>query len=183
MTTLLLIAGSHFVAGTARLRAAEPTADGTKLSAADWPWWRGPSRDGIGAAQQKPPLKWSATQNVLWKVAVPGRGHASPTVVGNRVFLATADETAQVQAVLCFDRNSGRQLWRVDVHAGELEKKGHQKSSQASSTVACDGERLFVNFLHGGAIFTTALDLDGQQIWQARWISPRRRSSGICSRI
>ena len=105
---------------------------------------------------------------MLWKVAVPGRGHASPTVVGNRVFLATADETAQVQAVLCFDRNSGQQLWRADVHAGELEKKGHPKSSQASSTVACDGERLFVNFLHGGAIFTTALDLDGQQIWQAR---------------
>ena len=166
--TLLTIAGSYLNGETYRLHAAEPAADGLKLSATDWPWWRGQTRDGVGVANQKPPLKWSATQNVLWKASVPGRGHASPTVVGQRVFLATADEVQQVQAVLCYDRNNGQQLWRVDVHTGELEKKGHQKSSQASSTVACDGERLFVNFLHGGAIFTTALDLDGKQLWQTR---------------
>ena len=161
-------ANTYLNGGTYRLHAAEPAADGLKLSATDWPWWRGQTRDGVGVANQKPPLKWSATQNVLWKASVPGRGHASPTVVGQRVFLATADEVQQVQAVLCYDRNNGQQLWRVDVHTGELEKKGHQKSSQASSTVACDGERLFVNFLHGGAIFTTALDLDGKQLWQTR---------------
>src|SRR3954462_11391917 len=60
----------------------------------DWPWWRGPNRDGIAPAQ-KIPLEWSATKNILWEAAVPGRGHGAATVVGDRVFLATADEKAE----------------------------------------------------------------------------------------
>ena len=134
----------------------------------DWPWWRGPSGDGVAAPDQAPPLKWSATENVLWKTQVPGRGHASPTLCGNRIFLATADETREVQSVLCFDRRTGRELWKVDVHTGGMDHKGHKKSSQASATVACDGERVFANFLHDGAIYTTALDLEGKQVWQTR---------------
>lgn len=114
------------------------------------------------------PLHWSETENVLWKAKVPGRGHASPTVVGNRIFLATADEQREIQSVLCYDRVHGRQLWQADVHTGGLERKGHQKSSQASATVASDGERIFVNFLHDGAIYTTALDLKGKQLWQTK---------------
>lgn len=144
---------------------ARPTA---QVSASDWPWWRGPQRSGIAADQQNMPLHWSETENVLWKAKVPGRGHASPTVVGNRIFLATADEQREIQSVLCYDRVHGRQLWQADVHTGGLERKGHQKSSQASATVASDGERIFVNFLHDGAIYTTALDLKGKQLWQTK---------------
>jgi outer membrane protein assembly factor BamB len=114
------------------------------------------------------PLRWSETENVLWKTKVPGRGHASPTVVGDRIFLATADEAAEIQSVLCYDRRDGRQMWKVDVHTGGMERKGHQKSSQASATVAGDGERIFCNFLHDGAIYTTALDLAGRLLWQTK---------------
>jgi outer membrane protein assembly factor BamB len=140
------------------------------LAKHDWPWWRGPARNGIADASQsqKMPLRWSETENVLWKTKVPGRGHASPTVVGDRVFLATADETAEVQSVICYDRRDGRQIWKVDVHTGGMERKGHQKSSQASATVASDGERIFANFLHEGAIYTTALGLDGRRLWQTK---------------
>ncbi|HVX10038.1 MAG TPA: PQQ-binding-like beta-propeller repeat protein [Pirellulales bacterium] len=134
----------------------------------DWPWWRGPERNGIGASGQKLPLHWSETENILWKAEIPGRGHASPTVVGNRVLIPTADETREIQSVLCYDRRTGNRLWKTDVHVGGLERKGHQKSSQASATVASDGERLFVNFLHDGAIYTTALDLKGRQLWQTK---------------
>src|SRR5690242_15043100 len=74
-------------------------ADFPKLNAAaDWPWWRGPSRNGI-AAPQKVPAKLTEA-GAAWKVPVPGRGHASPTVVGDRIFLATADEKEKVQSVV-----------------------------------------------------------------------------------
>ncbi len=134
----------------------------------DWPWWRGPNRNGIAASDQHPPLKWSETENVLWKSPVPGRGHGSPTVVGDQVFLATAEHDRQVQSVLCFDRNTGKQLWQTEIHQGGFETKGNNKSSLASSTVACDGPRIYINFLNAGAIYTTALDRSGKQVWQTK---------------
>lgn len=139
-----------------------------EVSDSDWPWWRGPNRNGIADANQTPPLEWSSTRNVLWKTPVPGRGHSSPIVVGNRVFLTTADEQAQIQSVICFDHDSGKVVWKTDVHQGGLTKKGNIRSSQASSAVASDGRRIFVNFLNGDAIITTALNMSGQQIWQQK---------------
>lgn len=139
-----------------------------RVASGDWPWWRGPARNGIAADDQQLPLHWSESENVVWKSKVPGRGHASPTVVGNRILLATADEGREIQSVVCYDRADGRQLWNTDVHTGGIERKGHKKSSQASATVASDGEWAFVNFLHDGAIYTTALDLKGRQLWQTK---------------
>ncbi|HRX80794.1 MAG TPA: PQQ-binding-like beta-propeller repeat protein, partial [Pirellulaceae bacterium] len=142
--------------------SAEPALPPAQFEATDWPWWRGPDRNGIAAADQTPPLKWSQTENVLWKAHVPGRGHGSVTVVGDQTFLATADEQADKQLVLCFDRNTGKELWRTVVHDGGIERKGNAKASQASTTIACDGERLFVNFLNKGAAYTTALSRGGE---------------------
>lgn len=134
---------------------------------ADWPWWRGPNRDGIAAADQKPPLKWSETENVLWKVPVPGRGHGSPIVVGDRVFLTAADES---QWLLCFDRKTGAELWRHEVHRGNVTPKGNPnaKASFASCTPACDGERVVVNFVNADAVYATAVGLDGKRQWQTK---------------
>jgi outer membrane protein assembly factor BamB len=150
------------------LCGAAGVLSGEELAATDWPGWRGPHGSGIAAADQSPPLSWSSTENVVWKCPVPGRGHSSPTVVGDRVFLASADENRELQWVLCYDRGLGRELWRSVVHEGGMERKGNKKSTQASSTVACDGERLFINLLHRGAIYTTALDLEGKQLWQTK---------------
>ena len=137
-----------------------------EISDADWPWWRGPYRNGIADANQSPPMEWSEEKNIRWKAPVPGRGHSSPIVVGNRVYLTTADAKADVQSVLCFDHETGKVVWKTDVHKGGISKKGNKRASQASSSVACDGRRLFVNFLNKGAIVTTALDLSGNQLWQ-----------------
>lgn len=137
-----------------------------EISDADWPWWRGPYRNGIADANQSPPMEWSEEKNIRWKAPVPGRGHSSPIVVGNRVYLTTADAKADVQSVLCFDHETGKVVWKTDVHKGGISKKGNKRASQASSSVACDGRRLFVNFLNKGAIVTTALDLNGNQLWQ-----------------
>ena len=143
-------------------------ADRIAVAATDWPWWRGPNRNGIAAAKQDLPLKWSETENVLWKAPVPGRGHGSPTVVGDQVFLATADHERETQSVLCIHRQTGKQLWQTQIHRGGFDKKGNSKASHASSTLACDGQRVFVNFLHSGAVWTTALSREGKQLWQTK---------------
>lgn len=134
----------------------------------DWPWWRGPSRNGVADSRQKPPLQWSEEENVVWKNSIPGRGHGSPTVVGNDVYLATADDEREIQSVLCYDRQSGDRTWKTDVHAGGFAKKINENASHASSTVACDGERIYINFLNGGAVYTTALSRNGEQLWQKK---------------
>ena len=149
-------------------RADDPKEDRIDVAAGDWPWWRGPTRNGIAPAMQKPPLKWSATENVLWSSFVPGRGHGSPTVVGDRVYLATAEEATETQSLLCFERKTGKRLWQAEIHKGTFPKNGNGKSSFASSTPACDGKRVFINFLHKGAVYTTALTRDGKRLWQTK---------------
>jgi outer membrane protein assembly factor BamB len=170
---------SHLLTLTCTLFAVMPTfavaddsvaAQGSPVRHApgDWPQWRGPQGSGIAEADQSPPTKWSSTENVVWKAKIHGRGHSSPIVVGNQVILATADEEREIQSVLAFDRRTGAERWRTDVHQGGMERKGNKKSSQASATAACDGQRLFINFLNQSAIYTTALSLDGKQIWQTK---------------
>ena len=151
------------------LQAVEPEKvnDGIEVSAKDWPWWRGPSRNGEAAADQRPPITWNENENVLWKSPVPGRGHGSFAIVGTRIFLQTADETTGAQMVQCLDRATGKQLWLTTVHANGGMKKNN-KSTAASSTPACDGERIYVNFPNNGAMLTTALDLEGKQVWQTK---------------
>ena len=142
-------------------------ADFPKLSAErDWPWWRGPSRNGIAVTSADVPTKWSNTENVVWKTPVSGRGHSSPIVVGDKVFLETADEAKKVQSVVAFDRKTGKQLWKTDVSTGGFARKNHPKNTEASPTLACDGERLFASFFHHETIQATALDLNGKQLWQ-----------------
>jgi outer membrane protein assembly factor BamB len=136
--------------------------------ALDWPAWRGPTFDGIAASGQNPPVQWGETESIVWKTPIPGRGHGSPTVVGDRIFLATADRVKQSQSVLCLDRLTGRLVWQTEVHGSKADPGKHSNSSAASSTVACDGEQLFINFLNGGAVYTTALDVNGRLLWQQK---------------
>ena len=164
MSRTLLVCLTLLLCPSAILSAA----DLPHFKASDWPWWRGLHRNGVASASQNPPVKWGATENVVWKSTVPGRGYGSPTVYNNQVFLASADTEQETQFVLCFDRQTGKQLWKTDVFKGGLSTKGNKKSTHASSTVACDGERVFINFINNGAAYTTALSLDGKQLWQTK---------------
>ncbi|MDZ4851735.1 MAG: PQQ-binding-like beta-propeller repeat protein [Pirellulaceae bacterium] len=139
--------------------------DGISVQANDWPWWRGPNRNGEADSNQTPPMQWSDDQNILWKAPIVGRGYGSPIIVGDIVVLQTADESIDSQSVICLDRNSGKQLWSTTVHKDGGMRK-NKKSTAASNTPAFDGERIFVNFANSGAVFTTALDLSGKQLWQ-----------------
>ena len=140
---------------------------GKQITPDDWASWRGPDQKGI-ASGPLPPTEWSADSNIVWKTPISGRGHSSPTVVGPHVYLATADEVKKTQSVICLDRASGTPIWEKVVHDGGLVTKMNKKATHASSTIACDGEMLFINFLNQGAIHTTALDRDGSIIWQTK---------------
>lgn len=138
-----------------------------RLSAeTDWPFWRGPSRNGIGSHAAAPTV-FGPKRNVVWKAPVPGRGHASPIVVGSRVFLATADESQQIQSVMAFARNSGDMLWHVDVSRGGFPARNHVKNTEATPTLACDGDRIFGSFFHHEKIEVFALAVaDGDIVWR-----------------
>ncbi len=140
--------------------------DFPKLSAAsDWPWWRGPRRDGK-ATDAPVPTKLSDKDNLVWKVKVPGRGHSSPIIVGDKVFLATADEGKKTHAVLAFDRTKGKLLWNEIVSRGGFPAKNHPKNTEASPSVACDGERIFATFYHHDKVEAIALDFAGKVVWR-----------------
>lgn len=138
------------------------------VKATDWPWWRGTHRNGFAAPNQSPPTDWSESNNIAWVTPLPGRGHSSPTVIGDRVCLLTADEENESQMVLCFDRSTGKRLWKTEVNRGNFDFKGHKKTSQASSTIACDGERFFAQIMNNGGVHLHCLDLDGNKMWVKR---------------
>lgn len=136
------------------------------LIADDWLAWRGPNGNGIAAEGQAVPAEWNDTKNVIWKVKVPGRGHSSPTVVGELILLTTADEAKQTQSVIAYDRASGAEKWATVVNSGGLPGKIHKKNTHASPTVACNGKQLFATFFNNAGIQLAALSLDGKLLWQ-----------------
>jgi outer membrane protein assembly factor BamB len=150
------------------LGAAPQADDAIPVDANDWPWWRGARRDGSAPEGPLPPTAWSERENIVWKAEVPGRGHGSAAVHGPHVYLAACDESSASQWMLCFDRASGRKLWETEVHHGGAMRK-NPKSTGASATPACDGERVFINFPNKDAVITSALDRNGKILWQTRF--------------
>ena len=142
----------------------------------DWPWWRGPTRNNFAAADQKPPIEWGETKNVLWRVKVPGRGHATPCIRGERIFLATGDPEQRIIWMLCFARETGKELWRTVVLRGKFPKI-HKDNSHASATAACDGERVYFPYQTDEAVWLIAMDLDGKVLWNKR-VGPYKSIQG-----
>ena len=130
-----------------------------------WGTWRGANNNGVVEGQTVV-TNWSKTENVLWSVEVPGRGHSTPIIVADRIFLTTADVKAKTQSVLCYDRNGGKQLWNTVVNEGNFNPRIHQKNTHASPTVACDGKHVFAMFNNDGQNQLAALDMDGKVLWQ-----------------
>ncbi|HEV3022828.1 MAG TPA: PQQ-binding-like beta-propeller repeat protein [Pirellulales bacterium] len=154
----------------------------------NWPGWRGPRGDGT-SLETNVPTHWNGApcENVAWKVAVPGRGHASPIVWGDRIFLVTCVEDEKDRALICLDREKGKTLWRTSVLKSSLEQK-HTLNSYASSTPVTDGKLVYVTFLEGtkpgeaaGAqMAVAAYDFDGRKKWLVR-PGPFSSMHGYCS--
>jgi len=113
----------------------------------NWPGWRGPRGDGT-SLDADVPLAWDGPtgKNVVWKVEVPGVGHASPIVWGDRVFLVSCLEDREERILMAFDGRSGERLWQRTVLRSPLETR-NRLNSYASSTPVTDGELVFVTFL------------------------------------
>jgi outer membrane protein assembly factor BamB len=172
---------------------------GPTLSFAEnWPQWRGPRLDGTS---QDTGFPVSADGNMTWKVVLPGSGHASPIVWNDRLFIAAAVAETEQRVLICLDRATGKTLWQSNVLKAPIESI-HRLNSQASSTPATDGERVFTAFLDNteteatrkansgrvigkgevpkGTVVISAHDFDGKPLWQVR---PGLFSSkhGFCS--
>lgn len=166
----LILAGcGHAAKEVAEIKSSAadvPDAAAISVSDNDWPWWRGANRDNV-ANGTNVPTEFGDSKNVIWKTDVPGRGHSSATIVGERIFMCSADEQQQSQMVLCYDRASGKSLWEKTVHTGSLPGSGsmHAKSTHANGSPACDGHSVFVTFLNGEQILLSSLSLDGEVNW------------------
>lgn len=154
------------------------TLSGFSVRAENWPQWRGPRGDG-SAQDPALPTRWSATENIQWKVKVPAAGHASPIVWDQHIFLAgvKADET--VRTLTALNRATGEVLWEKQVLKAPLERI-HKLNSHASSTPATDGKRVYVSFLNEKQMHVTAYDFQGKELWS---VEPGVFSSvhGYCS--
>lgn len=142
------------------------------LPAEDWPQFRGPTGQGLSAAADLP-LNWSRTENVRWRVEIPGEGWSSPVVSGGRIFLTTAvapragRPNDRELRTLCLDAETGRRLWNVKVfdQKSSPAAKIHTKNSHASATPVINGNAVYVHFgTHGTAALTT----DGKILWKTR---------------
>ena len=132
--------------------------------AEDWPGWRGPRSDGT-VTDTGYPITWSATENVKWKTAIPGTGHSSPVVSKGKVFVTACIEAEKQRVLYCLDRVSGAILWEKVVLVSDLERK-HGENSWASSTPACDGERVYVSFLDMSRMLVLCYDYAGKLLWE-----------------
>jgi hypothetical protein len=134
--------------------------------AEDWPAWRGPRGDGT-SLEANVPTRWSGEQNIGWKAPVPGKGHASPIVWHDRLFVVSCTEETQERLLACFDRATGRLAWQQVVLRSPLEEK-HHLNSFASSTPATDGRQIYVTFLDRNEMVVAAYDFSGKQNWLVR---------------
>src|SRR5207248_2845205 len=130
--------------------------------AGDWPGWRGPGGLGV-SPERNVPAKWSATENVRWKVPLPGTGASTPVVWGDRVFLTASDGRASDRLhVLCFDRGDGRALWHTRLFGSAPSEGEYPAGGMAIPTPATDGQRVYAAFGTGDLV---ALDFDGKPAW------------------
>lgn len=135
----------------------------SSLRAEEWPMFRGPSGQGT-SAEDEPPVKWSATENVTWKTPIPGEGWSSPIVWKDHVFVTTATEEGLSLRVIALARKTGAILWNVEV-ARQMPRKKRAENSYASPTPCTDGKQVYAVFADGTM---AALDFTGNIKWTNR---------------
>lgn len=181
MNKRIIVGAGAILAGALlpALAAGAESADG------NWPSFRGPHASGV--AEGRPtPLAWNAEtgDGVAWTTPIPGLGHSSPVIWGERLFVTTAvaaegeatlkvglygegwsadDNGVQSWRVYCLDKKSGEVLWQRTAHQGEPKIRRHPKASHANSTAATDGRRVVAFF---GSEGLYCYDVDGELLWQ-----------------
>ena len=133
------------------------------LHGENWPQFRGSTGQGH-SLETGLPLKWSASENIAWRTALPGEGWSSPIVWGDRVFVTTATDGGESCRVIALNRKSGTVLWNKEVFK-QVPRRKEARNSYATSTPATDGERVYACFGDGSF---AALDFAGEVVWTNR---------------
>ena len=156
LSALVVSAAAVLVGAADTVSMIEVEGEGAKY----WTRWRGPSGQGLVKAG-KYTDKWSATDGVKWKVPVPGRGHSSPIVWADHIFLQTEYDDGAKLSMLAFSRKDGKKLWETFVPTTGVEHV-YPKNSRASATAVTDGTLVYGSFgTHGLAAF----DFKGKMVW------------------
>ena len=155
----------------------------------NWHHWRGPDANGVSTTA-KPPVQWSPTNNIQWKMPVEGNGSSTPIIWGNKLFILTAINTGEVNptlprpedqpkrvfgithpntsyefVVLCLDRHTGKVLWRQTATKLIPHEGAHRDNNFASASPTTDGERLYCWFGSAGLF---CYDLNGKKLWDRK---------------
>ena len=148
---------------------------GADINADEWTRFRGPNGSGISNDNATPPIEWNDSNNIKWKIKLPGPGHSSPIVIDTKVFLTCwtgyGVETGLKQRdlrlhLLCFDRENGKQLWDRAIEPTlpeEPYRSMFKEHGYASHTPVTDGKRVWAYFGKSGAV---CFDMQGNQIWR-----------------
>lgn len=168
--------------------APSPTRSGSPdpapTTALAWPQWRGPLATGVSPTAQ-PPVTWSETRNVRWKLPLPGKGHSSPIILGDRVIVMTAAPVGEAQkpvfdqapgvhdsvpvthrheyAVQSVSRKDGRVAWKTIVREEWPHEGGHSTGSPESHSPVTDGQAVYALF---GSRGLYCLEADGRIRWR-----------------
>lgn len=134
---------------------------GMTAAADDWPQFRGPGGQGHSAARDLP-VRWSETENIVWKQPLPGLGWSSPVIQAGKIWLTTAVDEGRSLRALCLDAVTGRTIHDVEVFPSNEPLPIHRKNSHASPTPIIEGDRVYVHF---GTYGTACLTSEGQIVW------------------
>ena len=150
-----------------------------------WPQWRGPYSNGVAPDSPRLPEQWSETENVAWKILIPGSGWSSPVAWNEHIFVTAVLGDTDINStnrtgiylpqgtperpvqtfrwvLYCIDLSTGKQLWQRTVHEGQVPTSRHPKNSFASHTPAINGSAVFVLV---GNIGLFAFDFNGKRLW------------------
>lgn len=128
----------------------------------EWTRFRGPDGTGIGRGESIPVSFTEA--DYLWMVKLPGPGHSSPVLWGDRIFLTCAHDAREEREVVCLDTSSGKTLWSRKMPFTPY--RHNRQNSFAASTPAVDAERVYINWISGGTFVALALDHAGNTLWR-----------------
>ena len=135
------------------------TAISAPLSAENWPQWRGPTFNGT-TTETNLPTKWSTTENVLWKVDLPGIGGATPIVWEDKVFIIAQDTKAKKTYAVCLNRKDGKELWKHHIAGAYTNRQGN---SAAAGSPITDGKTVW---FFAGTGELVAYNMDGKELWK-----------------
>ena len=139
-----------------------PLGNTNDLTAQDWTRFRGPNGSGISGAKSVP-VSWTSV-DYNWKIELPGIGHSSPVVWGEKLFVTSADGEAGKRYLLCINTFDGALEWTRTFEFAKYKK--HKNNSYASNTPTVDAEHVYVLWQSPSGSPLTAFDHSGQQIWQ-----------------